>query len=77
MNTLGTEDFTVEIFIKIPEETRVDGGLSEIALVRKSVTTSLHSEETIDGVLFFAVSVFDADHRLMSKQLTRADLVTA
>jgi hypothetical protein len=77
MTTLSDEDFTVEVFIKIPQECRAEGGLTEIALVRKSVTSTLHSEETIDGVLFFAVSVFDADHRLMSKQLTRADLVTA
>lgn len=79
-NFNGIGEFTIEswfdgIKLSPPIPHLPKGEWVDFSMVRNADCTTVHTEEEIDGVLFFAVIQYDKEGKMLSKQLTRADLL--
>jgi len=74
--SFGTGDFTVEgYFFPLNVSAASEVKTANIRLERTARTFTVHTQKSIDGVLYMSTQVFDEHKSMLSEQLIRADLV--
>lgn len=76
MSGFGAGDFTIEgYFVPLGVSGASEVKTANIRLTREARKLTVHTQKSIDGVLYMSTQVFDEQNSMLSEHLVRADLV--